>query len=74
MTEAGAELEQARVKIANLEIALHSNRRIGIAVGILMSTRQLTDEAAFQVLADHSQATKIKLAVLAEYVIMTGTV
>jgi GAF domain-containing protein len=56
----------------NLEIALSTNRRIGMAVGVLMARLQITDEEAFTMLRTTSQHAHIKLREVAEYVTMTG--
>ncbi|MGH8861485.1 MAG: ANTAR domain-containing protein [Jatrophihabitantaceae bacterium] len=61
-------------RIANLEIALATNRRIGMAIGVLMTTRQLTDAAAVELLRTASQHRGRKLRDLAEEVLLTGTV
>jgi AmiR/NasT family two-component response regulator len=75
-----AELEElqervrsAEDKAANLECALATNRRIGIAIGILMCRHQLTADQAIATLKTHSQHRNLKLRELAETVIYTGT-
>jgi hypothetical protein len=68
-----ARLRIAEDRAASLERGLASNRRIGIAIGILMCHRQLTDDQAFAVLATHSQRCNVKVRELAESVIFTGT-
>jgi hypothetical protein len=67
------QLIQARERIGNLEKALASNRRIGIAIGIVMARRQVSDEVAFELLREQSQLRNQKLRDLAEEVIYTGT-
>jgi AmiR/NasT family two-component response regulator len=67
------ELTVARAKIANLELALVSARRIGMALGILMTRHGLTDQQAFERLRAASQTRRVKLRELAEQVIFTGT-
>jgi hypothetical protein len=62
-----------RGKIANLDIALASCRRIGAALGIIMATRRLTEEQAFQALRAVSQSSNRKLRCVAEDVLLTGT-
>lgn len=62
----------AECKVMNFERALASNRRIGIAIGILMCQRQVTDEQAFAILKAHSQRGNIKVREVAEAVILTG--
>lgn len=49
-----------------------SNRRIGTAVGILMSQRQLTQDEAVALLEGHSQLHDVEMRELAETVIHTG--
>jgi len=66
-------IRSAECKAANLERALASNRRIGIAIGILMCQRQVTDEQAFAILRAHSQRDNVKVRELADTVIFTGT-
>jgi GAF domain-containing protein len=56
----------------HLETALTSNRRIGMAVGILMSDQKLTEDQAFDLLRVHSQHIHRKLRDIAEDVIATG--
>ena len=69
--EVNAEL---RDKNANLEIALKSNRQIGMALGIVMYSRKVTAEAAFDLLREVSQRTHHKLRDVAELVIERGCV
>jgi hypothetical protein len=66
------QLLEARERIGHLETALASNRRIGIAIGIVMAGHQVTDEAAFELLRRRSQETNRKLRDVAEEVIYTG--
>jgi AmiR/NasT family two-component response regulator len=73
LDELQARVRSAESKAANLERALATNRRIGIAIGILMCQRQLTDDQAIAVLMTHSQQHNIKVRELAEMVIFTGT-
>ena len=61
-----------RARIAHLEIALGTNRRIGVAVGILMAERKLLPDAAYQLLVAGSQNSNRKLHDIAEIVILTG--
>ena len=58
----------------HLEKAVASHRRIGIALGILMSQHQLTEQQAFDLLRVASSHTNTKLALVAEDVILTGTI
>jgi AmiR/NasT family two-component response regulator len=73
-----AQLEQDGVidrdKIANMELALVTCRRIGAAMGILMASMKLTEDAAFDLLRTISQNTHRKLREVAESVVLTGTV
>jgi hypothetical protein len=66
------ELVAANERIAHLSIALESNRRIGAAMGILMTRHGLTDAAAFDALRVTSQHIHEKLVAVAERVILTG--
>ncbi len=61
-----------RTRAANLHRALMSNRRIGVAIGILMTHRQWTEEQAFAAMGEASQALNRKLRDLAEDVALTG--
>ncbi len=80
MRSLGAEVERLRRNLdtasresENLQAALESNRRIGMAIGILMVTRQLTDGAAFDCLRRVSNQRNVKLRLVAEEVIYRGT-
>jgi AmiR/NasT family two-component response regulator len=68
-----ARVRSAEERAANLERGLATNRRIGIAVGILMCRRQLTADQAIAILTTHSQHRNVKVRELAETVIYTGT-
>ena len=72
LDELVAQVRSAEDRAAGLERALVSNRRIGMAVGILMCQRQLTETQAFAVLTTHSQHRNVKVRELAETVIYTG--
>jgi GAF domain-containing protein len=52
--------------------ALQSNRRIGMAIGILMALHRLDEQQAFDMLRVASQHTHRKLREVAEEVILTG--
>lgn len=65
-------LAAERDRVANLNVALDTNRRIGAALGILMAQRKLTDAQAFDVLRSASQRRHIKLRELADEVVLTG--
>jgi len=64
--------EQLASKIDNLHRALHSNREIGAAMGILMATHKLTSDQAFDLLRRTSQRVHRKIALIAADVIETG--
>jgi hypothetical protein len=67
------QLVSATERIGHLETALTSNRRIGIAIGIIMARHHVTDTAAFDLLREQSQVRNQKLRDLAEDVIYTGS-
>ena len=58
-------LTAARATIEQLQQALESNRRIGVAMGILMERHRLTSDAAFATLVRLSHSTNRKLAEIA---------
>lgn len=62
----------ATEKAEHLSLALQSNRRIGMAIGILMALHQLDEQQAFDLLRVASQHTHLKLRQIAEEVILTG--
>lgn len=68
------QLAAASDTIANLEYALGSSRRIGMALGILMATYRCTDQAAFDILKTVSQRTHTKLRDVADALVFTGDV
>jgi GAF domain-containing protein len=59
-------------KAEHLRMALESNRRIGMAIGILMALHRVSDTQAFDMLRIASQHTHVKLREVAEEVILTG--
>ncbi len=68
---------QARVRCAEngaagMERAQAGNRRIGMAVGILMYPCQLTEDQAIALLTTHTQQRNVTVRELAETVICTG--
>lgn len=67
------QLVEARERIEHLERALATNRRIGIAIGVVMARYGLPDEQAFELLREQSQVRNKKLRDLAEDVVYTGT-
>jgi AmiR/NasT family two-component response regulator len=70
--EARAELAAATDRAEHLERAVVSNRRIGMAVGILMERHRFTEERAFDHLRELSQRRNVKLRDVAEQLIYTG--
>lgn len=62
-----------RTKIANLEMALATCRRIGSAIGVLMALHQLTERQAFGELTAASNQQHRKLRDVADDVVQTGT-
>jgi len=61
-----------RTKAANLEIALASNREIGMAIGVLMTSHRVTEQQAFDLLRKASQHAHLKLRDVAAEVVLTG--
>jgi hypothetical protein len=61
-------LTEARETIEHLHVALNSCRRIGIAIGILMATRKVTEDAAFELPRSASLSTHRKLRAVADEV------
>lgn len=61
-------------RVVHLEHATTSNRRIGVALGVLVAHHRTTTEQAFETLAEASQALNVKLVDLADEVILTGTI
>ncbi|MDQ1748997.1 MAG: hypothetical protein QOE71_53 [Pseudonocardiales bacterium] len=59
-------------KSANLEMALLSNREIGVAMGILMARHAVSQQQAFDLLRSVSQTTHRKLRDVAADVTLTG--
>jgi ABC-type transporter Mla subunit MlaD len=72
--ETQAELDAAREKIGNLEIALTTARRIGMAIGIVMSELKLTESRAFEALVAVSQSRHERVRDIAEEIVLTGTI
>jgi GAF domain-containing protein len=62
----------ARERVDNLERALDSNRRIGMAMGVLMATHKITEADAFTLLRIASQNSNRKLTDIADDVVNTG--
>jgi len=65
-------LDQAANKVANLQTALATNRQIGAAIGVIMATRKLTNEQAFDLMREVSQSSHRKLRDLADEILYTG--
>jgi len=74
LAEALGDLASATVHAEHLERALVSNRRIGMALGIMMERHRLTEDQAFDRLRELSQRRNVKLRELAEQIIYTGDV
>ena len=68
-----AEVQRLNSAVANLTVALDTNRDIAAAVGILMAMHKLRYEEAFDLLRSLSQRHHIKLRALAQEVIETGS-
>lgn len=62
----------AREKAANLAVAVTTNREIGMAMGVLMTTYKVTEDQAFDLLRIASQGTHRKMNAIARDVIDTG--
>ena len=71
-SDRSAALNEARRHIEHLETALQTNRRIGVAIGILMSRHGLSEDDAFNLLARASQLANRKLRDVAEEVVYEG--
>ncbi|MGY1623324.1 ANTAR domain-containing protein [Geodermatophilus sp. SYSU D00965] len=67
-----AELSAVEARARHLEVALGSNRRIGMALGILMARHGITEERAFAALQRVSCRRNVKLREVAEEVVHTG--
>ncbi|HTZ43331.1 MAG TPA: ANTAR domain-containing protein [Jatrophihabitans sp.] len=63
---------EQRHRADNLEHALESSRRIGVAVGVLMANRRVSEQDALEALKATSQRTNRKLRELAEDVVLLG--
>ena len=60
-------------KAEQLERALHTSRRIGVALGIVMATRRVDLDGAWALLSKASQDSNTKVSQLADDVINTGS-
>ena len=65
-------LHAAEVQVVNLRKAQVTNRRIGMAIGILMAQHRFTEGKAFDALRIASSHRNLKLYNIAEEVIYTG--
>lgn len=61
-----------REQISGLEQAVASNRAIGMAIGILMAIRRVSQQDAFDLLRETSQRSNRKLREIADEVVLTG--
>jgi AmiR/NasT family two-component response regulator len=61
-----------RLAAENLRAALHTNREIAMAIGILMNAHRLTKDQAFDLLRVASQHRHRKVQELASQVVLTG--
>jgi AmiR/NasT family two-component response regulator len=68
------ELRAARQEVDNLRVALESNRRIGMAIGILVARRGLTEQKALDLLKVASQRLNRRVRDLAEEIIHVGDI
>jgi hypothetical protein len=68
-----AEIERLNAAVANLNVALDTNRDIAAAVGILMVTEHLEYAQAIDMLRAVSQRHRVKVRALAGYVIKHRT-
>ena len=62
----------SREHAAHLEEALRSSRRIGAAIGILMASRRVSEDVAFEMLSRASQNGNRKLRLVAEDIVHSG--
>lgn len=72
LAQTRADLQAATQRADHLQVALTTNRRIGMAIGILMARGGLTETDAFHCLVQASQQQNRKLATIAEDVIFIG--
>lgn len=73
ISELGAQSVASRDRIVNLEAALANARRIGAAMGIVMTTYKITEPAAFEVLRAESQRSHRKVSHVADQIVLTGS-
>lgn len=60
-------------KVGQLEVAVRSHRRIGVAVGILMARNEVSETQAFDLLRVASQNSNTRLSDVADTVVRAGT-
>ncbi len=72
LDELPARVRSAEDRAAGMERAQAGNRRIGMAVGIVMARHGLSSEEAFIRLRKASNDRNVKLAVLADDVVQRG--
>jgi hypothetical protein len=65
-------LHQRQDQVVNLQMAVQTNREIGIAIGVLMAHYKITKEDAFTKLREASQRLHVKLRIVAGQVVETG--
>jgi hypothetical protein len=63
-----------RTRATNLEIGWRTNREIGMAIGIVMKLRRLTEQNAFDLLRRISQDTQRKIRDIALDIVTTGEI
>lgn len=63
---------ETAARAAGLAVAIESNRLIATAIGVLMARRNVTSDAAFDLLKRVSNAKKRKVREIAEYVVEAG--
>jgi ANTAR domain-containing protein len=73
LAELRTRAETAEHRAHNLEQALTSKRRIGMAIGILLERRHVPEEQASELLRRESMRRNVRLAQVAEEVVHTGT-
>jgi hypothetical protein len=64
---------QHQERADHLERALHTSRRIGVALGILMATRDVDIDQAWELLVKASQDSNTKVSELADRVVQMGS-
>ena len=66
------EVANGELGIEHLEAALGSCRRIGAAIGIVMTVMKVTEDEAFGVISKISQRQNRKLRLIADDIVLTG--